>query len=250
MVVQAGPDSGQGAGEAVSLIGIGDPAAVVGAGEAGAVLPVVGGVKGGALLAAIFGRAVVLRVEGVEEFADGFDRLGDRTGRVELGLVEIAVGADEVFVIAGDVADGVARAVIWFGDAGPGARQGHGGDAQDGGGGAGGVVIEGAGEDPVKDLRGHELDGGSVFQEGDRDAARVGQRGAAVAVVGEAEVESADNFVFAAVAAGSEGAALRALGGNGVDAGVSDRGAGDRNRFRERLVLQGCSRGSRVDTGG
>lgn len=66
--------------------------------------------------------------------------------------------------------------------------------------------------------------------------AGLGEGRTAVAVVGEAEVETAEDGVFATVAVGGEGAATRAaVGGNLGVAGVELAG-GNRDGFWQRLV--------------
>ena len=113
-----------------------------------------------------FGMAGVVRLEGVEELADSVDRLGDGTGWVECRGGEIAVGADEVVVVAPEAEDGV---VGLGGSSGrrSGTREYESGDAQGGEGGAGAEGIEAKGEDAVEDLGGHEHDGGAVVEERD-----------------------------------------------------------------------------------
>jgi hypothetical protein len=95
------------------------------------------------------------------------------------------------------------------------------------------------GKNAVEDLGGHEHDGGAVLEEGNGDVARLGEGGAAVAVVGEAEVESAEDFVFAAVAVDGEGAALGPVGGGSLgESGIKLAGC-NRNGFRERFAWHG-----------
>jgi hypothetical protein len=103
-------------------------------------------------------------------------------------------------------------------------------------GGAGAERIDAEREDALEDLRGHELDGGVVLEERNGDVARLGQGGAAIAVVGEAEVESAEDFVFAAVAVDGEGAALGPVGGGSLgESGIKLAGC-NRDGFRQRFA--------------
>lgn len=197
----------------------GDVVAVVGAGEAGAGFGVVGGVGQDGVGGGEFGMAAVLRLEGAEQRVRGFGGFGDGTGGVEFGRGEVAVGGDEVLVVATDGGDGLLGFRLGFGETwARRALNGERGDVEPVEGGASAFGIEAVGEDAVDDLRGEELDGGAVFEEGHGNILRLGQGRAAVAVVGEAEMESADDIVFAALAIDAEGAAARAVGGHGLRA--------------------------------
>lgn len=214
--------------------------AVVGAGEAGAVFEIVVGGALGHFGSFIRGIATALGLEGFEELANGIDGLGDGAGGVEGWGGKVAVGADEVLVVAGEAADGFFGGFGWIGRRESGETgEGESGNAQGGEGDAGTGGIELMGEDAVQDLGGHELDGGAVLEEGDGDVARLGEGGAAVAVVGVAEVEVAEDLVFAAVAVDGQGAALGAAGRDGVAEEGIEFVAGKGDGFEKRLVGHG-----------
>lgn len=210
----------------------------LGTGEAGTVFEVVGWIEHRDVVSLEFRVATVDGFEGLEEFADGMDGLRDGAGGIEGGFGEVTVGADEILVIAGEAADGI---VSRLGSSGigvgrrDGTRESERGDAQGGDGNAGAKGIEAVGEEAVEDLCGHETNGGVVFKEWNGDLARLGEGGMAIAIVGVAEVESAEDVVFAAVAVDGEGSALRPFGGCGLGEGGIEFADGIGNRFRKRL---------------
>lgn len=160
--------------------------------------------------------AAVDRLEGADQLDGGVGGFGDGAGGIQFGGGEVAVGADEVLVVASETGDGF-DGRLRFGEARAGrARHGERGDVERVDGGAGALRIEPVGEDAVEDLRGQELDGSAVLEERHGDILGVGQGGAAVAIVGEAEMESADDVVFAALSIDGESAAVGPVEGRGL----------------------------------
>jgi hypothetical protein len=205
-----------------------------------AAVRVVGGIELGRVFGLVLGMAVVEGLKGIEQFAEGLVGRGNGAGGIEGRGGEVAIDTDEVLVIAAEAVDGIGGGLGFGRGGGGGGRdlpgQGEGGDVEGVEGGAGAERIDAEREDALEDLRGHELDGGVVLEERNGGVARLGQGGAAIAVVGEAEVESADDFIFAAMAVGGEGAALGALGGRGLGATGIEGAGGEGNGLRQRLL--------------
>ncbi|HEX3663447.1 MAG TPA: hypothetical protein VHU89_18570 [Acidobacteriaceae bacterium] len=139
------------------------------------------------------------------------------------GRGEVAVAADEAFVVEGEAVDrlflggGLAFGglLVWIGlgsGHARGAGHGGGGDLTVIDEGAGALGVEFEGEEAVRYLGENELKGGVVFEERDDDVVGVGEDGVAVVGVGVAEVSLVVGAVFAAVAVGGDGAAAFSLG--------------------------------------
>jgi len=158
---------------------------------------------------------------------DGVDLVSDvpgigtgiQFGAERIGLREIAVGADESFMVVAETGDllvgdgrgggyacfGSGRGGMFFAAIFDGDNVGGDLEVVDGGACADGVEL--VGEQAVGDLGEHEGDGGIVLKERDGDVFGVGEGGIAVVIVLEAEVDAVDGVVFAAMAADGESAA-------------------------------------------
>jgi hypothetical protein len=124
----------------------------------------------------LLGRAMAGGLKRIEQLAGGVRRLGDGAGGVERRLVEVAVGADVVFVVAAEVADGLLGnlGLSLFRRSGRPVEtwDGEGGDAQSGESDAGAEGVDALGENAVEDLGGDELECGAVLDERNGDVAR------------------------------------------------------------------------------
>ncbi len=149
-----------------------------------------------------------------EKFVEGPGGRGAVGGAVRLvGTEGFAVGRDGDF---GDRLLGGRGLDSGFGARGDGAGQGAGGDLTGVGEGAGGVLVDGAGEKAMGDLGEDELDGGVVFEKGHDDFGTFGgQLGVTEVGVGVAEVVAAQGGGVALETADGEVAAAAVFIGSG-----------------------------------